>query len=135
MRKLEFLNVMTKDVTVPQVIHTHLKMLIKHSIWRHIFLAIVLIFFILSFVPNGVENTPVKVELVKLSSETVCESINNISGSLSIKNWRQKNIWERVVKIPLKSFFYFRCGDLKLTCVEVTEEISWKNTKQNEIWK
>ena len=39
--------------------------------------------------------------------------------------------WERVVKKPLKSFLYFRCGALKLTYVGVTKKISWKNTKQN----
>ena len=33
-------------------------------------------------------NTPVKLELVKLNSETVAESIDNISGNLSIKNSR-----------------------------------------------
>ena len=33
-------------------------------------------------------NTPVNLELVKLSSETVSESIDNISGNLSIKNSR-----------------------------------------------
>ena len=62
-------NILKKDVNVVQayslVIYTHLKMLIKHLIWRHIFLAIVLIFFILSFAPHVVKNTPVKLELVK----------------------------------------------------------------------
>ena len=51
-------------------------------------LAIVIIFFILSFSPHVVKNTPVKLELVKLNSETVSESINNISGKLSFKNSR-----------------------------------------------
>ena len=35
-----------------------------------------------------VKNTPVKLELVKLNSETVSESIDNILGNLSIKNSR-----------------------------------------------
>ena len=43
---------------------------------------------ILSFAPHVVKNTPVKLELVKLNSETVSESIDNISGNLSIKNSR-----------------------------------------------
>ena len=42
-----------------------------------------------------------------------------------------KIIWECVVKVPLKSFLYVRCGVLKLTYVGVTKEVSWKNTKQN----
>ena len=72
------------------------------------------------------------VETRKSNSETVSEPIDNISGNFSIKNSRQKNIGERVVmKVPLKSFLYFRCGALKLTYVGVTKEISWKNTKQN----
>ena len=61
---------------------------------------------------------------IKPHSETVSESIANISGNLSIKNARQKNILERVVKVPLKSFLYFRCEALKLTYVGVTKEIS-----------
>ena len=42
------------------------------------FLAIVLIFFMLSFAPHVVKNTLVKLELVKPNSETVSESIDNI---------------------------------------------------------
>ena len=38
--------------------------------------------------PNVVKNALVKVELVKLNSGTVSESIDNISGNLSIKNSR-----------------------------------------------
>ena len=98
-------------------------MLIKHSVY-HNFLAIVLIFFILSSAPHVVKNTLVKMELVKPNSETVCESIDNISGYLSIKNSMLKNILERVVKIPLKSFLYFRCAALKLTYLGDTKEIS-----------
>ena len=42
-------------------------------------------------------NTVVKLELVKPNSETVSESIKNISDIyLSIKNQRQNNIWECV---------------------------------------
>ena len=51
-------------------------------------LAIVLIFFTLSFVSHVVKNTPVKLELVKPNSESVSESINNISGNLRIKKSR-----------------------------------------------
>ena len=46
--------------------------------------------------PHVLKNTPVKLELVKPNSETVSQSINNISGNLSIKNSRQKkfeNVW------------------------------------------
>ena len=48
----------------------------------------VLIFFTLSLVSHVVKNTPVKLELVKPNSETVSESINNISDNLRIKNSR-----------------------------------------------
>ena len=41
----------------------------------------------------------------KSNSETVPESIDNVSGNLSIKNSRGKNIWERVVKVFLKYSF------------------------------
>ena len=82
----------------------------------------VLIYFILSFALHVVNNTPLKLELVKSNSETVFDSIGNTSGNLSIKNSRQKNIFERVVKVLLKSFLYFRCGALKLTYLGVTEE-------------
>ena len=44
--------------------------------------------FILSFVPHVAKNTPVKLEMVKPNSETVSESIDNISSNLSIKNSR-----------------------------------------------
>ena len=73
-----------------------------------------------------VKNTPGKLDLVKPNSHTVSKSIDNISGKLSINNSRQTNIWELVVKVPLKSFPYFRCGALKLTYVGVRKEISWK---------
>ena len=43
---------------------------------------------LLSFVQHVVKNTPVKLELVKPNSETVSESIDNISGNLSIKSSR-----------------------------------------------
>ena len=39
-------------------------------------------------VRHVVKNTPVKLELVKPNSETVPESIDNISGNLNIKNSR-----------------------------------------------
>ena len=79
------------------------------------------------------KNTSVKLELVKPNSETMSQPIHNISGNLSIKNIRQKNIWQRVVKVPLKSFLYFRCGILKLTYVGDTKKISWKNTQKHQI--
>ena len=52
-------------------------MLIKHSISRPFFLAIVLIFFILSFVPHLVKNTSMNLGFIKSNSETVSESIEN----------------------------------------------------------
>ena len=74
--------------------------------------------------PHVVNNTPVKLELVKPNSETVFESIDNISGNLGIQNSKKKNISERVVRVPLKSFLYFRCEALKLTYLGVTKKIS-----------
>ena len=52
-------------------------MLIKHSISRPFSLAIVLIFFILSFVPHLVKNTSMNLGFIKSNSETVSESIEN----------------------------------------------------------
>ena len=53
------------------------------------------------------------------------------SGNLSIKNSRWKKNLERVVKVLLKSFLYFRYEALSFTYKLVAKKTSGKNRKQN----
>ena len=89
--KLEFLNILAKDVHIAQayswVIQTFLKMFVRHM---------------------------VKKMQWKSNSETVSESIDNVSGNLSIKSSRGKSIWEHVVKVLLKYSFNADAAHWKL---------------------